>query len=556
MNEHGSFGARRTGSLVRALALLGLAGLVACGSAAAAPRVLRVGTYRGSRGQYKTIQAAVNAARPGDWVLVAPGDYHERADRQQGTTATGYSQPLTRQSAEAAPPAGVLIRKARLHLRGMNRNTVVVDGTKPGSPRCSQKPGKQDFGVAGESGPVGRNGIVVFKANGVSVENLTACNFLGGHGGNGNEIWWDGGAGSGRIGMGAFKGTYLNATSTFYGSEDNAATYGIYTDNARGPGLWSNDYASNMNDSGFYEGACQRLCNLTMQDAWSQFSALGYSGTNSGGQLVVKESEFDHNRDGFDTNSQNNSDAPPPQDGRCPKGEKSPITHSSSCWVFMDNYVHDNNNPNTPGSGTAGAAPVGTGVSISGGRFDTVMHNRIVHNGAWGLLLVPFPATETPPPFAHCQGGTETGSLGYGCLFDDWGNRVIGNEFSGNGFFGNPTNSDVAEISFFGGHPINCLRGNKLPDGTSPTGLAQSNQRCGEEGGGQINAPLLAQVECNTQILGETDCPEGSSYPRLGKVVMHALPGAKKLPTMPNACAGVPSNPWCPAKKGKKAKHG
>ena len=36
------------------------------------------------------------------------------------------------------------------------------------------------------SGPdgkaVGRNGIVVWKADDVSVENLTACNFLGRHG--------------------------------------------------------------------------------------------------------------------------------------------------------------------------------------------------------------------------------------------------------------------------------------------------------------------------------------------------------------------------------------
>ncbi len=533
----------RPGKLACAVVFLGLAGLVACGSAAAAPRVLRVGTYRGARGRYKSIQAAVDAAKPGDWILVAPGDYHERADRGQGSSS--YS---------AAPPAGVLIRKAHLHLRGMNRNKVVVDGTKPGSSRCSRKPASQNFGPVSEGTHLGRNGIVVYKANGVSVENLTACNFLGSNGHNGNEIWWNGGAGSGKIGMGAFKGNYLNATSTFYAGEESAATYGIYTDNARGPGLWSHDYASDMNDSGFYEGACQRVCNLTMRHAWAQYSALGYSGTNSGGQLVVKHSEFDHNRDGFDTNSQNNDDAPSPQDGRCPKGEKSPITHSGSCWVFMHNYVHDNNNPNTPGSGTAGAAPVGTGVSISGGRFDTLMENKIVHNGAWGVLLVPFPDTGTPPPIAHCQGGTETGPLGYGCLYDDWGNRLIGNRFSGNGFFGNPSNGDIGQITFFGAHPVNCLRKNKTPDGTSPTDLARTNATCGAQASsGVINEPLLQQVECNTQILGETACPAGSSYPRLTRVVMHSLPAAKRLPTMPNPCAGVPTNPWCPAKH--KAKH-
>ena len=40
---------------------------------AAGAKVLLVGTYHGVRGQYKSIQAAVDAARPGDWILIAPG---------------------------------------------------------------------------------------------------------------------------------------------------------------------------------------------------------------------------------------------------------------------------------------------------------------------------------------------------------------------------------------------------------------------------------------------------------------------------------------------------
>jgi hypothetical protein len=50
------------------------------GIAATTPRVLRVGTLNGSVGDYATIQDAVDAAEPGDWILIAPGDYHERGD--------------------------------------------------------------------------------------------------------------------------------------------------------------------------------------------------------------------------------------------------------------------------------------------------------------------------------------------------------------------------------------------------------------------------------------------------------------------------------------------
>ena len=51
-------------------------------------RVLLVGTFHGKAGQYKTIQAAVDAARSGDWILVAPGDYHETADETTPPTDT------------------------------------------------------------------------------------------------------------------------------------------------------------------------------------------------------------------------------------------------------------------------------------------------------------------------------------------------------------------------------------------------------------------------------------------------------------------------------------
>src|SRR4051795_3647840 len=197
---------------------------------AAQAKVLRVGTYKAHKGQYRSIQAAVDAAKPGDWVLVAPGDWHERADHRKNPGA----QPDD-------APAGVVIAKKNIHLRGMDRNKAIVDGTLPGAGGpCSAKPSRQDLGVKGKDGkPLGRNGILVWKADGVSVDNLTVCNFLGGAGSAGNEIWWNGGDGSGKIGLGPFRGSYLSATSTFFNGEDTAAEYGIFSSNANGPGIWN-----------------------------------------------------------------------------------------------------------------------------------------------------------------------------------------------------------------------------------------------------------------------------------------------------------------------------
>ena len=48
--------------------------------------MLLVGTFHGHAGRYTTIQSAVNASKPGDWILVAPGDYHEDADQSGAAT--------------------------------------------------------------------------------------------------------------------------------------------------------------------------------------------------------------------------------------------------------------------------------------------------------------------------------------------------------------------------------------------------------------------------------------------------------------------------------------
>jgi hypothetical protein len=508
-------------------------GILAAVASAASAKVLLVGSYHGIHGKYKTLQAAVNAAKPGDWILVGPGDYKTKSAR----SPKGRSDLKT----------GVLITKKNLHIRGMNRNTVIIDGTKKGAP-CNSKAANQNFGPKTSKGATGLNGILVYKANKVSIENLTACNFLGGSGDTGNEIWWNGGDGTATIGGWGFYGGYLNATTTYYdGTETTAAKYGIFSSDWDG-GKWFQSYASNFNDSGFYVGACQQECNQTLDHVWSEYSSLGYSGSNSGGTMIIKNSEFDKNKDGFDTNSQN-GDNPPPQNGACPNGATSPITHTTSCWVFMHNYVHDNNNPNVPAQGLSAEGPVGTGMSVSGGRNDTIMDNTFANNDAWGMIFVPF--IDNGPP---CTGGTQ-GALG--CLYDEWGDALLNNTFINNGSYGHPSNGDFGFLNLEAGHPTSCFRGNHEQNGGSlkPAGdvvLQTTMPNCnGTPALTTSSDPqFLIEVLCNAQLSltsGPPSCPNGQ-YPRFTKAVMKPLP-TKQLKTMPNPCKGVPKNAFCEKKK-------
>jgi hypothetical protein len=477
----------------------------------AAPRVLLVGSYRGVTGQFQSIQAAVDAARPGDWVLVGPGDYHE----------TG------------APDAGVRITTPGIHVRGMDRNTVVVDGTQAGAAQCSADSTTQNPGTAG------RNGIEVFKANGVSVENLTVCNFLNtGSGSNGNGVWFNGGDGSGRIGLGAFHGGYLTASTTYF-STSAAASYGIFVSNSRGPGVIENAYASNMSDSSFYVGACGD-CNTTLRYVHAENSALGYSGSNSGGHLVIEASEWNNNRAGIVPNSLASTDEPSPQNGACP----GPST--ASCTLIQDNYVHDNNNPNTPAIGLTAGAPVGTGIEVSGGRNDTVQGNLVTGQGAWGILLHDYPDPSPPAPPPYCRGGLPDYPSPFGdvCYFVAFGTAVQGNFVYGNGTFENPSNGDLADATIKW-RSSNCFVHNVDPATGTPSSDPANIESpsvlgtCGGNGQGDTGL-LLVEVACAALNLF---CPKGSHYPQPTGVQL--LPIPQDQPTMADACVSVPSNPWC-----------
>jgi hypothetical protein len=410
---------------------------------------------------FRTIQAAVRAAHKGDWILIDRGVYHGR----------------------------VVISKDRLHLRGLDRNRVVLDG-------------RHAKGV---------NGIEVRKANGVWIENLTVRNFdrRTKDGRNGNEIWWNGGDGSGRIGLHGWWGTYLTVYDTGV-----TGGYGLFTSNSVN-GYWKHVYASGFADSGLYIGAC-RDCRALVQDALSERNALGYSGTNSGGHLIVEDSDFRDNAYGVAPNSLNNDDRPPPQDGACDSGaNRSPTPRITStqikrCTIFRRNTITGNNNLSTPESGGS-AAPWGVGVELPGDYADLFRDNVISGNDNFGVL-----AFENPNPFPPTSKTI---------FFQVSGNAFVHNTFRGNG-------TDIGlEGGLFGSRQSvnNCFARNTFT--TSVPADIEGAWNCSHattpNGDGSLIGPIL-------NLLNQA----AARHP-------HGQPRPPRQQTMPHPCRGVPRNPLC-----------
>src|ERR1700726_821394 len=87
-------------------ALTSLAALLGAFASSASATVRIVSTTKSGANYYSAIQSAVNASHAGDWVLIEPGVYDE----------------------------SVRVQTPNLHIRGMNRNTVILDGQSKGAP--------------------------------------------------------------------------------------------------------------------------------------------------------------------------------------------------------------------------------------------------------------------------------------------------------------------------------------------------------------------------------------------------------------------------------------
>ncbi len=282
-------------------------------------------------------------------VVISCSDGEDTTAGDETTTSTGGGAsgtlrvpddyPTIQEAVDAAAPGSLIligpgtyneavdVTTNDLVLRGTDRNEVVLDG---------------EFEL--------ENGVRVLGADGVAVENMTAKNYTR------NGFFWT-------TGVDGFRASYVTAIRN--------GDYGVYAIASRN-GIFEHSYASGSPDAGFYVGQCYP-CNVLIDDVVSEFNGLGYSGTNSGGDLTIVNSVFRHNRAGIVPNSGSYEGCAPERNS-----------------TIVGNLIYSNNNVETPAISAAVTA-LGNGILTSGGVGNLIERNRVWDHDIAGIALVPFP---------------------------------------------------------------------------------------------------------------------------------------------------------------------
>jgi Right handed beta helix region len=319
--------------------------------------------------------------------------------------------------------------KPGITIRGEDRNTVVFDGANT------------------------RANAIEVEADDVTLENMSAHSYTE------NGFYWDGVEG--------FAGRYLTVW--------NVGLYAIYAIESR-DGVIEHSYASGAADAAFYIGECNP-CNATLRNLTAVLSAVGYSGTNAGGNLVVEDSRFENNSIGILPNSFEVGLEPPPQRDA----------------IFRGNVVTGSGSVPTPRATPLGGYH-GIGIGVAGGVGNTIEGNQVTGSSRYGIAVftaIDFEAQWVPS-----------------------GNAITSNTVSGSGL------ADLALAAGSGAN--NCFTGNTARV-LLPADLATA---CSVEGSGDATVASNLVLPPPQLLEGLPVAPDYSTMPAPpAQPTMPAAPG-------------------------------
>jgi len=379
--------------------------------------------------EHEHIQAAVNAAKSGERVLIMPGVYREEpsravkfvgpeaggADNAQGDGAgggldpapsglDGFLQALGLRSADppqarAAQEGGgtcdsmkefeqpadgdAPVPNYTFQLKCPNsRNLIAVIGDTNGDRKCDQRCNlqiegmgrtPQDVLIVGDR--IKRDIIRGDRADGLTIRNMT-------------------------LEQGAFNNIDLVETNGFRIEDIEtryAQNYGVLTFTTD-HGLYQRIDAHHNGDSGVYpgsgpEGRCQRF-GIEIRDVYSHDNVLGYSGT-AGNGIYTHDSRFEDNSAGIATDSFASGHPGMPQD--CAKWENNRISSNNQNFFTKEIQEACARTPfdKRPREMVCPQfqVPVGTGIVMAGANDNVVAGNDIFDNWREGVLLLYVPAS-------------------------------------------------------------------------------------------------------------------------------------------------------------------
>lgn len=378
--------------------------------------------------EFTDIQAAVDAADPGDTVYLTAGEYHpggvvtvsntsdltiagagrdatilygskhqeshDDHSHGSGTESAGTAQPMYHDGEAHNPftdPQGYAeyVLNYPVEFAMDHANNPVARGTTHAE-QAQSFAGNQTGSDGNESHHTPSYDAIFVTADNVTVRDLHIEDY------NGNGVYYDGVRG--------FRVARVDAV-------DNGA-YGIYAIRST-MGTFEDSYASGHFDSGYYLGEVVR-CDCVIRNVTAEGNLLGYSGTGAG-WITIENSTWKDNAAGIVPNVLPN--------------EPSPQIHIE----VRNNRIVDNNNQTAfEEFHFAGSlhAPVGSGVVVGGGSYNTVEDNLIRNHSRAGVVITYM---VTQPS----------------------GNAVIDNRFEDNDL----------EVWWDGGGANNCFSGNSYDDG-------------------------------------------------------------------------------------------